>query len=75
ANPYPMLLNRPPLKGALLWLHDGTTFNGANTKMLDPIFDQSDVVLMPHVTGDPAMRPVLNAMFTDYNARRNVFCQ
>ncbi|WP_204320286.1 hypothetical protein, partial [Proteus vulgaris] len=37
ANPYPMLLNRPPLKGALLWLHDGTTFNGANTKMLDPI--------------------------------------
>lgn len=74
-NPYPMLLNRPPLKRSLLWLHDGTTFNGANLNLLDTAFDQADVVLIPHVTEDADMRPILNDMFKGYNARRKVFCQ
>ncbi|WP_171258222.1 hypothetical protein, partial [Acinetobacter baumannii] len=59
-NPYPMLLNRLPLKKTLLWLHDGTTFNGDNLDLLDTAFDQADVVLMPHVTEDADMRPILN---------------
>ncbi len=74
-NPYPMLLNRPPLKKTLLWLHDGTTFNGDNLDLLDTAFDQADVVLMPHVTEDADMRPILNDMFKGYNARRKAFCQ
>ena len=75
SNPYPFLLGVRPPAGALLWYHDGTTFNGGVSTSLDEIFDRTDIVLVPHVSVDPQMRPVLNGMFERYNLRTSKFCE
>lgn len=75
SNPYGFLLGTRPPAGALLWYHDGTTFNGDLAQSLDPVLDNSEFVLVPHVTVDPQMRVVLNGMFERYNARTLKFCE
>jgi hypothetical protein len=75
SNPYPFLLGTRPPRGALLWYHDGTTLNGSVPTSLDVIFDRSDVVLVPHISVDAQMRPVLNGMFERYNRRTSKFCE
>lgn len=74
-NPYPFLLGAKPPRGALLWYHDGTTFNGNAPATLDRVFDRTDIVLVPHISVDPQMRPVLNGMFERYNRRTSRFCE
>jgi hypothetical protein len=73
-NPIPFLLAAPPVK-APLWLHKGTTFGGRDVGLLDHAFATADIVMVPHVTVDPRMRPVLNAMFARFNAAASRFCE